>query len=49
MKQDSILVQCFFIDYPFYYNKQSYYICIRDFGFIFISNPKFIDLSIKAV
>ena len=24
MKQDSVLFQCFFIDYPFYYTKQSY-------------------------
>jgi hypothetical protein len=24
MKQDSVLFQCFFIDYTFYYTKQSY-------------------------
>ena len=24
LKQDSVLFQCFFVDYPFYYTKQSY-------------------------
>ena len=40
-KQDSELFQCFFIDYTFYYTKQSYL-----HGRIwnhFISNSKFID------
>ena len=45
MKQDSVLFQCFFIDYPFYYAKQSY--LHGKIWNYFISNLKFIDKAVN--
>jgi hypothetical protein len=45
MKQDSVIFQCFFIDYPFYYAKQSY--LHGKIWNYFISNLKFIDKAVN--